>query len=190
MKIERTEIRDVLVLCPQLFGDERGFFLESYNQRDFEVAGISDRFVQDNHSRSRRGVLRGLHYQLTQTQGKLVRVVQGIIWDVAVDIRPGSPTFAKWVGRELSAQNREMLWVPKGFAHGFVVLSEFAEVLYKASDYYHPESERSILWNDPTLAIDWPIETPPVLSAKDLAGKRIEEAEIFDERCGFYSPEH
>jgi dTDP-4-dehydrorhamnose 3,5-epimerase len=166
-----TAIPDVLMLEPKVFGDSRGFFLESYNQRQFEAAiGGAVRFVQDNHSRSGRGVLRGLHYQVEQPQGKLVRVVHGGVFDVAVDIRPGSPTHGRWVGVELTADNHRQLWVPPGLAHGFLVLTETADFLYKTTDYYAPEHERCILWNDPVLGITWPLETPPILSAKDAAG--------------------
>jgi len=174
------EINDVVLIEPKVFGDERGFFLESYNRRVFaEGLGRDVEFVQDNHSRSVRGVLRGLHYQVRQAQGKLVRATAGSIWDVAVDLRRSSPTFGKWVGVELSAENRRMLWVPPGFAHGFLTLSESAEVQYKASDYYAPQHERSILWNDPQLAIAWPLQGAPVLSAKDAAGLALAAAEIY-----------
>lgn len=176
-----TNIPEVLVLVPKVFGDERGFFFESFNARAFESAtGVRCDFVQDNHSRSVKNVLRGLHYQLEQAQGKLVRVIQGEVFDVAVDIRKSSPTFGQWVGRRLSAQNREMMWVPPGFAHGFVVLSDTAEFLYKTTDYYLPAAERSILWNDEALAIEWPIDTEPVLSGKDRAGSRLADAEVYE----------
>ncbi|MEI8365475.1 MAG: dTDP-4-dehydrorhamnose 3,5-epimerase [Parachlamydiaceae bacterium] len=180
MQLVNTEIPDVLIIEPKIFGDDRGFFYESFNQKEFaEIAGIHDAFVQDNHSRSARNVLRGLHYQLIQPQGKLVRVVHGEIYDVAVDIRVNSPTFGKWVGANLSAANKRMFWVPKGFAHGFVVLSDFAEVLYKATDFYHPASEKSLCWNDPDLNISWPIDTHPSLSTKDSQGFSLKTAELF-----------
>lgn len=175
-----TRIPAVIVIEPQVFGDARGFFLESYQKQRFAEAGIGFDFVQDNHSSSERGVLRGLHYQLRQTQGKLVRVIAGEIFDVAVDIRKHSPTFGQWVGEYLSAGNRRMLWVPPGFAHGFYVTSEQAEVVYKATDYYAPQWERSILWNDPALGIAWPLKGDPTLSAKDAAGKLLAQAEVFD----------
>lgn len=174
-----TRIPAVIVIEPQVFGDARGFFLESYQKQRFAEAGIGFDFVQDNHSSSERGVLRGLHYQLRQTQGKLVRVIAGEIFDVAVDLRKSSPTFGQWVGDYLSAGNRRMLWVPPGFGHGFYVTSERAEVLYKATDYYAPQWERSILWNDPALGIEWPLKGEPTLSAKDLAGTPFANAEVF-----------
>jgi len=177
MDVSRTAIPDVFILEPVVFGDERGFFLESFNEREFAAAiGKPVRFVQDNHSRSREGVLRGLHYQEKHPQGKLVRVVAGAIFDVAVDIRPGSATRGRWVGVELSAENRRQIWVPPGLAHGFLVLSEAADVLYKTTDYYFPEDERSILWSDPSLAIEWPLKRPPILSAKDQRGASLESA--------------
>jgi dTDP-4-dehydrorhamnose 3,5-epimerase len=179
VNVTPTALPDVLVLEPKVFGDQRGFFLESWNERAFAVAGIRAHFVQDNHSRSGRGVLRGLHYQLQQAQGKLVRVIAGEIYDVAVDLRRGAPTFGRWVGLNLSAENRRMMWVPPGFAHGFLVVSDAAEVLYKATDYYAPEHERTIAWNDPELAIAWPLAGPPMLSAKDAAGKRLRDAEAY-----------
>jgi dTDP-4-dehydrorhamnose 3,5-epimerase len=180
MKVVRTEIPDVLILEPKVFGDERGFFLESYNKRTLEdVAGIRGEFVQDNHSRSGRNVLRGLHYQIKQPQGKLLRVFQGTVFDVAVDIRRSSPTFGKWVGFELSAENRRVAWVPEGFAHGFLVLSESADVLYKATDYFAPEFERTIAWNDPDLGIAWPLQGAPVLSDKDRRGVAFTGAETY-----------
>jgi dTDP-4-dehydrorhamnose 3,5-epimerase len=173
-----SSIPAVVLIEPRVFGDERGFFLESWNERAFASAGVDAKFVQDNHSRSARGVLRGLHYQVQQTQGKLVRVIAGEIYDVAVDIRRGSATFGKWVGMRLSAENRQMVWVPKGFAHGFLVMSDWAEVLYKATDFYAPEHERSIAWNDPELAIAWPLAgLQPTLSAKDRAGMPLRQAE-------------
>jgi dTDP-4-dehydrorhamnose 3,5-epimerase len=180
MKLTKTKIPEVLVLEPQVFGDERGFFLESYNAKSFEKFGLKRVFVQDNHSRSARNVLRGLHYQLGQPQGKLVRVVSGAIWDVAVDIRRSSPSFGQWVGVELSAENKRIFWVPEGFAHGFVVTSDSADVLYKATDFYAPSCERSILWNDPELAIEWPLSGEPLLSQKDRAGQVLSQAEVFE----------
>lgn len=180
MKVTETTLPGVLILEPKVFGDERGFFYESFNARAFEDAtGLKRDFVQDNHSRSQKGVLRGLHYQLEHTQGKLVRVTFGEVLDVAVDIRRSSPTFGQWVGVHLSAQNHRQLWVPEGFAHGFVVLSDVAEFLYKTTDYYTPSAERSLLWNDPTLAIDWQLTEPPQLSAKDNNGKPLLEADLF-----------
>jgi dTDP-4-dehydrorhamnose 3,5-epimerase len=171
MNVVRTEIADVLILEPKVFEDDRGFFFESFNQRVFEAAvGGPVTFVQDNHSKSKKNVLRGLHYQIEQPQGKLVRAVSGAIWDVAVDIRPKSPTFGRWVGVELTADNKRQLWIPPGLAHGFLVLSETAEVLYKATDYYAPVHERTILWNDPTLGIAWPLKGQPHVSGKDAAG--------------------
>jgi len=177
-----TPIEGLLVLEPKVFGDERGFFMESYNQRMFrELTGTSPDFVQDNHSRSARGVLRGLHYQLQQPQGKLVRVTSGVVFDVAVDLRRASPTFGRWHGVELSGENKRQFWVPAGFAHGFVVLSESADFLYKTTDFYAPQHERCIAWNDLTLAIDWHLGgIEPKLSAKDLAGLRFEQAEVFE----------
>lgn len=180
MKASRLAIPEVVLFEPQVFGDERGFFFESFNQRQFEQAvGRSVHFVQDNHSRSARQVLRGLHYQISQPQGKLVRVVQGEVFDVAVDIRRSSPTFGRWVGVHLSADNHHQLWVPEGFAHGFLVLSESAEFLYKTTDFYAPEHERCIIWNDPELGIEWPMEGEPVLSAKDSLGVALAQAEVF-----------
>jgi dTDP-4-dehydrorhamnose 3,5-epimerase len=180
MKIIETSIPDVLIIEPKVFGDERGFFYESFNAAAFEAAtGLKRQFVQDNHSKSQRGVLRGLHYQIQQPQGKLVRVVAGEVFDVAVDLRKSSSSFGRWVGTHLSAQNQRQLWIPEGFAHGFVVLSESAEFLYKTTDYYAPEHERSLLWNDPELGIEWPFDEPPQLSAKDQAGKRLSDAELF-----------
>lgn len=181
MKVHMTAIPDVLVLEPRVFGDERGFFLESFNARAFrEATGLDLSFVQDNHSRSARNVLRGLHYQVRQAQGKLVRCVQGRVFDVAVDLRRGSATFGRWVGQELSEQNKLELWVPPGFAHGFVVLSESADFLYKTTDYYAPDHERCIAWNDAELGIEWPIDGEPILSDKDRLGARLSEAEVFD----------
>jgi len=179
MQVVRTAIPEVLVIEPKVFGDDRGFFYESYNERAFAAAtGVSVRFVQDNHSRSARNVLRGLHYQVRQLQGKLVRVSAGEIYDVAVDIRRGSPSFGKWMGVVLSAANRKMCWIPAGFAHGFLVTSDHAEVQYKTTDYYAPEHERCIAWNDRDLAISWPIRDEPVLSAKDRAGVPLARAEV------------
>jgi len=177
MQVTRTDIPDVLILEPKLFGDARGFFLESYNQRSFqEATGLNVPFVQDNHSRSRKGVLRGLHYQVQQPQGKLVRVVRGAVFDVAVDIRVGSPTFGRWVGVELSEDNHRQLWIPPGLAHGFVVLSEVADFLYKTTDYYAPAHERSLMWNDPEVGIAWPdLGEPPLLSAKDQQGHALRD---------------
>jgi dTDP-4-dehydrorhamnose 3,5-epimerase len=178
MKATPTKIADVILLEPKVFGDERGFFFESFNHKVFEEAtGVKTSFVQDNHSKSAKGVLRGLHYQVQNAQGKLVRVTQGEVFDVAVDIRKGSPTFGQWVGEMLSAENKRQLWVPAGLAHGFVVLSETAEFLYKTTDYYAPEHERCIAWDDPTLAIDWQLERiQPRLSVKDQAGVTFEFA--------------
>jgi len=177
-----TRIPDVLVLEPKVFGDARGFFLESYNQRDFEAAtGLpAPTFVQDNHSKSSRGVLRGLHYQIQHAQGKLVRVVQGEVFDVAVDLRRSSPTFGQWVGEWLTGQNHRQMWVPPGFAHGFVVVSDSAEFLYKTTDYWYPAHERSVRWNDPTLAIAWPMEGEPLLAAKDAQAPLLADAEVFE----------
>ncbi|WP_421683138.1 dTDP-4-dehydrorhamnose 3,5-epimerase [Stutzerimonas urumqiensis] len=180
MKVIETSIPDVLIIEPKVFGDERGFFYESFNAAAFEAAtGLKRQFVQDNHSKSQRGVLRGLHYQIQQPQGKLVRVVAGEVFDVTVDLRKSSPSFGRWFGTHLSAQNQRQLWIPEGFAHGFVVLSETAEFLYKTTDYYAPQHERSLLWNDPELGIEWPIDEPPQLSAKDQAGKPLRDAECF-----------
>lgn len=177
MKVERLAVPDVLIIEPTVFGDDRGFFFESFNQRRFEdTIGRSVSFVQDNHSRSSRGVLRGLHYQVEQTQGKLLRVVQGEIFDVAVDIRRSSPTFGKWVGATLSADNRKQMWVPEGFAHGFLVLSDMAEVLYKTTDFYAKEHERCVVWNDPTVGVEWPLDGEPLLSPKDVAGAAFVDA--------------
>ncbi len=177
MNVTSTAIADVLIVEPRVFGDQRGFFFESFNQQAFNAAtGTNFTFVQDNHSRSSKGVLRGLHYQLGQPQGKLVRVVRGAVFDVAVDIRVSSPTFGKWVGVELSEGNQKQLWVPPGLAHGFLVLSETADFLYKTTDYYAPSQERCIAWNDPDLGISWPTESVPSLSAKDSAGSRFRDA--------------
>jgi dTDP-4-dehydrorhamnose 3,5-epimerase len=179
MQIHTTNLAEVKLLEPRVFADSRGFFLESYNQRTFAEVGILDTFVQDNHSRSERGVLRGLHYQLIQPQGKLVRAVRGEIFDVAVDLRRSSSTFGHWTGHLLSEENKQMLWVPAGFGHGFLVLSAIAEVLYKATNFYAPQGERSILWNDPAIGIQWPDAGTPILSSKDAAGKLLVEAEVF-----------
>lgn len=180
MNIRKTAISDVLVLEPRIFGDSRGFFYESFNQETFnQAAGRAVSFVQDNHSRSEKGVLRGLHYQIKQPQGKLVRVVEGEVFDVAVDLRKSSPSFGQWVGEKLSAENNKQLWVPEGFAHGFVVLSEFASFLYKTTDYYAPEHERCIAWNDPKLAINWQLTGKPSLSDKDHQGELLELAETY-----------
>ena len=176
-----TAIPDVLVLEPKVFGDARGFFFESFNARDFAAAtDLSVEFVQDNHSKSAHGVLRGLHYQIQHPQGKLVRVVHGVVFDVAVDLRRSSPTFGQWVGVTLNAKNHKQLWVPPGFAHGFVVLSESAEFLYKTTDYWYPEHERSLLWNDPTVGIQWPVDFEPQLAAKDTGGKVFADADKFE----------
>jgi dTDP-4-dehydrorhamnose 3,5-epimerase len=176
-----TAIPEVLVLTPKVFGDARGFFFESFNARDFaQSTGVDAEFIQDNHSKSSQGVLRGLHYQIQHPQGKLVRVVQGAVFDVAVDMRKSSPTFGQWVGEVLSAENHKQLWVPPGFAHGFVVLSESAEFLYKTTDYWYPEHERSLLWSDPTVGIQWPIDFEPQLAAKDAAGKLLGDADVFE----------
>ena len=175
-----TEIPDVVIIEPKVFGDDRGFFFESFNQRQFEQAiGSQVNFVQDNHSRSAQNVLRGLHYQIQHPQGKLVRAVQGEVFDVAVDIRISSPTFGRWVGATLSAENKRMMWLPEGFAHGFVVLSETAEFLYKTTDYWYSEFERSIIWNDPELDIQWPISEAPALAAKDAAALPFRQTECF-----------
>jgi dTDP-4-dehydrorhamnose 3,5-epimerase len=175
-----TSLPGVVVLEPRVFTDERGFFLESYNQKDFAELGIAERFVQDNHSSSQRNVLRGLHYQLKQTQGKLVRVVEGEILDVAVDVRRSSPTFGGWASVRLSGENKRMLWIPPGFAHGFSVISEKAQVLYKATNFYAPEHERTLIWNDPDLKIDWELDGDPIVSAKDQRGVVLRDAETFD----------
>ena len=180
MRVTPTALPDVLVIEPKVFGDARGFFFESFNRRAFrEATGLDVDFVQDNHSRSARNVLRGLHYQIQQPQGKLVRCIAGEVFDVAVDIRRSSPHFAKCAAITLSAENKRMVWVPPGFAHGFLVVSEHAEILYKTTDYYAPQHERSIAWNDPDLAIPWPLTAGPILSAKDVAGVRLRDAEVF-----------
>jgi len=181
MNIVETSLPGVLILEPRVFADERGFFLETYNQRVLaEKAGIEESFVQDNHSRSARNVLRGLHYQIKQAQGKLVRAISGSVMDVCVDIRRTSPSFARWVSVELSAENKRMVWIPRGFAHGFLVKTDYAEVLYKTTDYWAPAHERTIAWNDPDLAIDWQLSGVPILSAKDSAGVRLRDAEVFE----------
>lgn len=181
MKATPLSIVDVVLLEPHVFTDDRGFFFESFNQRIFEAAvGRSVKFVQDNHSRSANNVLRGLHYQVQQAQGKLVRVIEGEVFDIAVDLRRSSPTFGKWAGAILSAQNKHQLWIPEGFAHGFLVLSEGAEVLYKSTDFYAPTHERCLAWNDPQVGIDWPLITPPLLSEKDKAGLWLVDAELYN----------
>jgi len=178
-----TAIPDACILEPKVFGDARGFFMESWNRRTFAALGLDLDFVQDNHSRSRKGVLRGLHYQIVQPQGKLVRVVDGAVYDVAVDLRKSSPTFGRWAGVVLSAENKRMFWVPPGFAHGFLTLSDSADFLYKATEYYAPEHERSVLWNDPAIGIDWPLAElggmEPLLAAKDAAGIPLKDAETY-----------
>ncbi len=183
MKATSTALSEVVLLEPKVFGDERGFFLESYSERTFQQLGLPTRFVQDNHSKSLRGVLRGLHYQLGTPQGKLIRVLQGEIYDVAVDLRQSSPTFGRYAGELLDSVQRRMLWIPPGFAHGFLVLSDVAEVAYKASEFYAPESERSLLWNDPQIGIEWPLHLigpeGPILSQKDAEGTALQTAEVF-----------
>ena len=181
MQVVKTKLDGVLLVKPRVFSDDRGFFLESYNKSVLAGAGIHHHFVQDNHSRSRRNVLRGLHYQVHHPQGKLVRAVIGEIFDVAVDLRRDSPTFGNWVGVTLSAENKHMLWIPPGFAHGFLVLSDWAEVLYKATDYYAPASERTLRWDDPDIGIDWPLAEEPLLSAKDKQGESLRGAEVYAE---------
>lgn len=180
MKAITTRIPGLLIVEPAVFGDERGFFLESFNERTMRSIGIEQHFVQDNHSRSQRNVLRGLHYQIDQPQGKLVRVVSGRVFDVAVDLRRNSPTFGEWEGVELTAENKRMFWIPPGFAHGFVVLSESTDFLYKATDYYAPRSERTILWNDAELGIQWPHIGEPILSARDASGTPFRMAEVYE----------
>jgi len=184
MKLIETRLPEVLLIEPNVFGDARGFFMESWNRKTFASLGLELDFVQDNHSRSARGVLRGLHYQLKQPQGKLVRVVSGAVYDVAVDLRKNSPNFGKWTGHELTAGNQHMLWVPPGFGHGFLVLSEQADFLYKTTAYYAPEHERCVLWNDPAIGIEWPLAgipaIQPALSAKDQAGSLLKDAEVFE----------
>jgi dTDP-4-dehydrorhamnose 3,5-epimerase len=180
MNVIPANLPDVLMLEPKVFGDERGFFMESYNRRTFSELGINAEFVQDNHSRSGKGVLRGLHYQTRQPQGKLVRVVVGEVFDVAVDLRRRSPTFGHWTGMNLSADNKRLAWIPPGFAHGFYVLSDAAEFLYKTTDYYAPEFERSLLWNDPAMNIAWPLAGEPILSEKDRRGMPLNQAEVYE----------
>ena len=180
MKVVQTAIADVLLLEPVVHGDERGFFMESYNKREFaQATGVDVEFVQDNHSRSSKNVLRGLHYQIRRPQGKLVRVVVGEVYDVVVDLRRSSPSFGKWAGFSLSARSKQMAWIPPGFAHGFLVLSDVAEFLYKASDYYAPEHERTLFWNDPVLAIDWPLKGEPLIAPKDRVGRSLGEADLY-----------
>ena len=179
MNVVATSIPDVRIVEPRVFSDARGWFFESWNARAFEAAGIEATFVQDNHSRSHRGVLRGLHYQVLRPQGKLVRVAAGEVFDVVVDLRASSPTFARSVGVRLSADDKRMLWVPPGFAHGFLVLSEYADFLYKTTDYWFPEHERTLLWNDPALSIDWPLAGPPTVAAKDAVGKLLAQADLY-----------
>lgn len=181
MNVTPTDLPEVLLIEPAVHGDERGFFLESFNERTFrEIVGRDVVFVQDNHSRSARGVLRGLHYQIDHTQGKLVRVVKGSVFDVAVDLRRASPNFGRWVGIELSETNHRQLWVPEGFGHGFLVTSDSADFLYKTTDYWTPAAERCVVWNDPNLAIDWPLsDTAPIVSAKDQAAPRLDRADVF-----------
>ena len=182
-----TSLKDVVIVEPKVFGDERGFFLESYNEATFRSLGLPTKFMQDNHSGSRKGVLRGLHYQLKQPQGKLVRALRGEIFDVAVDLRRDSPQFGQWFGTALSAENRRMLWVPPGFAHGFLVTSDFAEVAYKATALYAPASERSLLWSDPAIGIEWPLDGEPTLSEKDRAGLPLADAETYGDSSEFAS---
>ncbi|MFA7268876.1 MAG: dTDP-4-dehydrorhamnose 3,5-epimerase [Sterolibacterium sp.] len=179
MQALATSIPEVLLIEPKVFGDARGFFFESYNRRSLAALGVKVEFVQDNHSRSARNVLRGLHYQIEHAQGKLVRVIAGEVFDVAVDLRRSAPTFGQWVGHLLSAENKRMMWVPPGFAHGFYVTSEYAEFLYKTTDYWYPEHERSLAWNDPDLAIAWPLVGDPQLAIKDSAGARLSQAEVY-----------
>lgn len=181
VQVVNTSLRDVWLLKPKVFNDSRGFFFETYNEKVLAGLGIHYRFVQDNHSRSHKNVLRGLHYQIRQPQGKLVRVVCGEVFDVSVDLRRDSPTFGKWTGQILSAENKHVLWIPPGLAHGFLVLSEWAEFEYKVTDFYAPEHERTILWNDPDLGIEWPLSGPPELSAKDAPGCAFREAEVYTE---------
>lgn len=181
MRVTRLSIPDVLLIDPQVFDDKRGAFYESFNQRAFnEATGTKYQFVQDNHSHSHKGILRGLHYQIQQPQGKLVRVVQGAVFDVAVDLRKSSPTFGKWVGQILSAENRALMWVPPGFAHGFLTLSDTSDFLYKTTDYWRPDYERCVRWDDPGLEIDWPINSPPVLSDKDAVAPFLDAGDLYD----------
>lgn len=179
LQLVPTSLKDVVIVEPKVFGDERGFFLEAYNEATFRDLGLPTKFVQDNHSGSRKGVLRGLHYQMKQPQGKLVRAIRGEIFDVAVDLRRDSAQFGKWFGTALSAENKRMLWIPPGFGHGFLVLSEFAEVSYKATEFYAPAFERSILWNDPAIGVEWPLDGEPILSGKDRAGALLADAQIY-----------
>ena len=180
MNVTPLAIPEILLIEPAVYGDDRGFFFESFNQARFnEAVGADISFVQDNHSKSAKGVLRGLHYQIRQAQGKLVRVVEGEVFDVAVDMRKSSSTFGKWIGETLSAENRRQVWIPPGFAHGFLVLSQTAQFLYKTTDFYSPEHERSLIWNDPALAINWPLDGQPALSAKDAVATRLENADLF-----------
>ena len=182
MQLIRTAIDDVFLIAPQVFGDERGFFMETFRQSWFEEAGVDADFVQENHSLSNQGTLRGLHYQIKQAQGKLVRVIRGEVYDVAVDLRRSSPTFGQWVGEYLSADNKRVMWVPPGFAHGFYVTSDTAEFVYKCTDYYAPQHERTLLWNDPGVGVAWPVpeNATPILSAKDQQGLSLDVAEVFD----------
>jgi len=181
MKVIESVLNGVFLMEPRVFGDARGFFLESFNAKVFnELTGVTAEFVQDNHSRSMRGVLRGLHYQIKQPQGKLVRVVVGSVYDVAVDLRRSSPTFGQWFGAELSADNKRVMWIPPGFAHGFMVTSEVAEFLYKTTDYWAPDHERSLMWNDPELGVAWPLQGEPMLSDKDRKGKPLAECEVYE----------
>lgn len=181
MNVIRTALPEVLLIEPRVFGDDRGFFFESFNERVFrEKTDLDARFVQDNHSRSAKNVLRGLHYQIQQPQGKLVRCILGEVFDVAVDLRRTSPNFGSWVGFSLSAENKRMAWIPAGFGHGFVVVSDVAEVLYKTTDYWAPEFERTVIWNDPDIGINWPLTAEPILAAKDRAGVRLRDAELYD----------
>jgi dTDP-4-dehydrorhamnose 3,5-epimerase len=179
VRVVPTALPDVLLIEPTIFGDQRGFFFESWNRRAFSEAGVEAEFVQDNHSRSGHNVLRGLHYQIEHAQGKLVRVCAGTVFDVAVDIRRSSTTFGRWVGMELSVEKRHMLWIPPGFAHGFLVMSDSAEFLYKTTDYWYPEHERTLLWNDPALGIEWPLDGPPIVAAKDSAGRPLASADLY-----------
>ncbi|MGH8713731.1 MAG: dTDP-4-dehydrorhamnose 3,5-epimerase [Casimicrobiaceae bacterium] len=179
MRTTPTELPEVLLLEPKVFGDDRGFFFESYNRRELAAAGLDAEFVQDNHSRSVRGVLRGLHYQIEHAQGKLVRVTAGEVFDVAVDLRRSSPRFGRWTAATLSAENRHMLWIPPGFAHGFLVVSDSAEFLYKATEYWYPQHERTLLWSDPALGIPWPLSAAPTLAPKDAAGRTLAQADVY-----------
>jgi dTDP-4-dehydrorhamnose 3,5-epimerase len=182
MEFTPTSLKDVILIQPKVFGDERGFFLETYRAERFAQAGISTEFLQDNHSGSGQGILRGLHYQIRQAQGKLVRVIRGQIFDVAVDLRRSSPTFGRWIGQTLSSENKMQIWIPAGFAHGFYVMSDWAEVVYKTTDYYAPQWERTLIWNDPDVGIEWPMINgkPPLLSEKDARGGHLKEIEVFD----------